>query len=374
MGPSESKLVVPTTASKLKYCRAQDVAAISFSGTVAYDGCKICTDPKSALYRTYVRNDQDCASAQINLYRYLGGEDGCGGGDEINYCAIGEKVLYEQNNASDCPDKNYQARKRVFSQTLRSCDRVLATTKRVCPADKAPALTCPADITLASMCPADVFTYLKCDPVSHQCTYKSTSGEDERVKACANSFAVCKDPEYLADKLVWEAFNADCKAKWDRQNLNDTWLPRISFGVYAVLLIAIVYSLVGAGAFSTTPVNNGNRPGTVGNSASGPLCTLKNNWGWLAFAVVAFLVGGLWMFSKHFDWIPSQTVENGVDVSFLNDNKKDEGDNSELIGGIVLSVIAGLAFVVLVVAFLASNCTQAGTPVSTFGNGLVSVQ
>jgi hypothetical protein len=325
---------VPTTASKLKYCRPQDVAAINFSEKVAYQGCKICSDPKSELYKTYVRDDQDCATAQINLERYMGGDEKCPtSGDEIAFCAFDEKGLYEQGNASDCPDVNYQLRKRTFSQNLRSCKRILATTRRTPPADGSPT-------PLASMCPADVFMFLKCDPVSHKCTYQSQSSKDdplraERVAACANSFELCKDEEYLADKKVWEAFNADCKAKWDRQNQNDFWLPVISLFILTNLLIAMVYSLFGAGAFS--PVGNG---GVAGSAAgSGVFCTLKSNWVILVVAFVVLLGGGLFLFANHFNWFPSED-------DFLQD--KEEGENGELIGGIVFSVLAGLVFMVFI--------------------------
>ena len=100
MGPSLSSLLSQSATPDLKYCRAQDLAARLFSETVKYEGCKICTDPKSAIYKMWVRNDQDCNTAQINPTRYWPGDRGCPPeASEIEFCALTRVISSKKVNS-----------------------------------------------------------------------------------------------------------------------------------------------------------------------------------------------------------------------------------------------------------------------------------
>ena len=360
MGPSLSSLLSQSATPDLKYCRAQDLAARLFSETVKYEGCKICTDPKSAIYKMYIRNDQDCNTAQINPTRYWPGDRGCPPeASEIEFCALSKDELYKNNNSSDCPDQGYQLKKGQFSERLRACNLVLETTNRVKPSDGSP-------IPLASMCPADVFTYLKCDRNSHQCTYTTTSKDQAVIDACKNSFENCQDPEYLQDKAVWTAYNEQCKAKWDSQNNWNFWMPLVSGVIMGLMLLAVVYSaVIGTGVTSSNQMTF--KANTTGNGAGGGvLCALKS--GWIVGIAIMGLFASIWpgMIAKSQQWPPFWNTDDAFLV--------DEGDSSTyLYGGIAMAVISFLLLVLCIVAYLMPSCTPV-VPVmaSGFGNRLVA--
>lgn len=443
----------------LQYCRPQDVAAITFSETVKYKGCKICTDPASQLYKTYVREDQDCATAKINLLRFKGtAANPCPTtGDDINYCAFDDTGLYGTDNTSDCNDDNYQARKQVYSKTLRACNRVLATTRAKPPADGGP-------IPMKSLCPVPIFSYLKCDPATHKCSYKAVSSDPATVAACQNSFDLtlgavtisvdnpatltfatphgltsrqevflrtsgvlptglvpnttyfvgivdslrvrlassaanldsgifiatsgtqsgahtllesCQDSEYVADKTVWEKLDANCRAKWDRQNSLDFWMPLVSIAFMSLLLIGMVVSTVMAGAFAPRS------PSAVAISSAaggGALCKFRS--GIVPLVGLGALLLGLWpgLVAYGLGWAPWNSS-----TSFLDDSNRD----SYLYAGIAVAVVAALILVIWLVALMSGPCVAgaiaapaqvAAAPVlsappiaSGFGNRITSI-
>jgi len=357
MGPVfSSSSQAATRGGELKYCRSQDLAAILFSETVKYEGCKICTDPKSAIYKMWIRDDQDCNTAQINPTRYWLGDYGCGPeSSEIEFCALSKDELYKNNNSSDCPDQGYQLKKGRFSEYLRACNLVLETSNVVKPSDGSP-------VPLASMCPADVFTYLKCDRNSHQCTYTTTSKDDAVKDACKNSFEHCQDPEYLQDKAVWTAYNEQCKAKWDSQNNWNLWMPLVSGVIMGLMLLVVVYSaVIGTGVTSSNQMTyKANATGNGAGSSGGKLCSLKK--GWIVGIAIVGLFASIWpgLIAKSQKWPPFWNTNDAFLI--------DDGDSSGfLYGGIAGAIFFFLLLVLCIVAYLMPSCTPV-IPASGFGN------
>lgn len=350
--------VLHTRMVALTYCRPQDVAAIIFSEKVAYDGCKICDDPKSELYKTYIRKDEDCATAKINLLTYKTTKSTpCPpGGDDINHCKFDDKALYGTDNTSDCPDENYQARKSVYSRVLRACTKILETTKAtpnptsLCPKDPVGFLKCVAKddkpIPMTSLCPVPISSFLKCDPTTRKCRYTSDSNEKDKVAACTNAFDGCQDSEYLADKAVWEKLNANCAAKWEHQNSLNLWMPLCSGVFILLILLGMMYTGVNAGATAERPPqNNGVVAG--GGGEPGWLCTLRG--GKFLLITAAFLAFGLGFLGYALGWW-LQSDDSGV--------PKESKDGVYFYLGIGLTAVGGLFFAVWCYALAVGSCEQ----------------
>lgn len=361
MGVTPSKSASIT--SLLQYCRPQDIAAIAFSETVAYKGCKICDDPTSRLYKTYVRDEADCGSARIDLYRYKGTENApCPTtGDELPYCAFTKESLQNAANSDDCPADDYQQRKRGFSQRLRACDKVLATTRAKAPPN-APSTP------MSLMCPVPIFAWLKCDPTTKKCKYTSPSGNPEAAAACSNTFENCEDPEYTADKLVWEKLDANCKRQWDHQNNINFWVPAVSAVLMLVTAAGMAVSMTRGGAFASGTVSGvsgagGNKAVATGKSA---ICSFGGKG--ILFVVVLLLLGGLWpgCVAKGLSWTP-WSANAFDDASELS---------TWLYTGIAVTVGAVLLLFFWIAATINSSCSAASTtptPVgSSFGNQLTN--
>jgi hypothetical protein len=221
------------TTKGAQYCRAQDIAALVFAQDVKYKGCSLCSDPGSPLWHSWVREGADCSAKTDPLVYKRTDLSPCEAGDELGYCMDSDDAL-KARSPDDCLDNGYQERKRVFSKLLRACKRVEATTV-------VPARTDGSPRPLRLMCEPKVFDYMKCNATTKECAYAPPSGAAAPVvAACANSFEGCEDPEYLADRKVWEALNANCKARWDAVASRNYWFVAVSAGVYAVLLLLLV--------------------------------------------------------------------------------------------------------------------------------------
>lgn len=344
MGPNLSTSAgASRRAITLTYCRPQDVAAIIFSETVKYDGCKICSDPESKLYKTYVRDDQDCATAQINLYRYRSTQKlPCPtGGDNFKDCSFDDKQLYGTDNTSDCPEDNYQARKSVYSRALRACDNILKTTMATKPPDGSP-------IPMTSLCPVPITSFVKCDPVKRKCRYTSESGDAEKVAACTNSFDNCQDSEYLADKEVWAKLNENCAARWESQNNLNFWMLSVSIGVISLILIGIIYTVIRAGAFADRPQSQAGSA-VAAETVSGNrnlYCSFRGKG--FFFVMVLVLLGGLGFLGYAMDWWKSDD----------NTISEEENPKGYLYTGIGLVSVAALGVLVWLYATIFGSCVN----------------
>jgi hypothetical protein len=221
----------------LQYCRSQDVAGMVFAQDVKYKGCSLCADSDSPLWHTWVKEGATCEKSPdvIKMLKYKRtASTPCEAGDELGYCVETDSDL-TKIYPNDCLDDAYQARKKVFSKLLRACNQVESTTVIPKPADGEPPRL------LRAMCEPKVFDYMKCDAVTKKCSYSAPAGASQQtVAACANSFDGCEDEEYLADRKVWEAYNANCEARWQATQNRDFWIMAISAVVYGLILLGIV--------------------------------------------------------------------------------------------------------------------------------------
>jgi hypothetical protein len=328
----------------LKYCRPQDVAAIIFSENVAYDGCKICEDATSKLYKTYVRKDQDCDPAKINIYRYKSTKNSpCPTVPDGN-CALTPDSLYAYGNASDCPDDNYQARKGVYSRALQACDKILDTTRATKPSGGE-----LSDIPMTSLCPVPISSFLKCDPTTRKCRYTALGGQNapaDKVAACTNAFDGCLDSEYLADKAVWEKLNANCAAKWEHQNSLNFYVPTVSIAFIVLIIMGMIYTGVNAGATSERPPSSST--GDAVNGDRGLLCTLRGGKFFLVALVLVLFGSGFLVY----------------DAVYSSDNVVVSSEESKptwyLIVGIIVLALGVVILLVWLGALYFGSCEPSG--------------
>jgi hypothetical protein len=265
--------------------------------------------------------------------------------------------LYGTDNTSDCPDDNYQQRKADFSRRLRACNQILATTRTPIPADG-------RERTLKSMCPVPITSFLECDPFSYICSYKSASGNSDAVAACANSFDGCRDSEYLADKEVWEKLNANCAARWERQKSRDFWMPAVSIGFMLLILVAMVFASVGAGAFAERPPYGMAASYAGGNSAS-VLCSFRGAG--VLIVVIAAIALGSWpgLLAYYYGWWPWNSEPSALD----------EGKSDNLLyAGIAVSAAAGLLLLLWLVATMGSSCVAPVVQVAQVANPQIAYE
>jgi hypothetical protein len=261
----------------------------------------------------YVAEGKSCDPARVNISRYLGDVQTCIDGDERAFCALTEASLLNEANENDCKNKDYQNRKRVFSQRWRACQEVLQYSNTT---DSTP---------LSSLCPPSVFSYLKCDSRTRQCSYRSGLADPDAIAACENKLTNCQDPEYLQDKAVWEKLNANCAEKWASKKQVDLWVP-LGSGLLMLLLVV----LIGVTAWrsqawtSAQPGSPATQPMPPGPSG---FCSVR---GWaLPIGGVALLLAGFWpgLVAVSQGWAPwGEAAE----------------DSGYLIGGVVMSVLGAI--------------------------------
>ncbi len=245
------------TESRPLYCRNPDIAVAYFAQS--YGGCIRCTEPdgpNAALYGSFI-NDSDidpnnplsgkmtCDVTKINPLAYQASNGlPCEAGSELGHCWDTFADLIDPtkgNSPYDCPNSAYQARKKGYSKSIRSCEVILDNTIVPPPTDGSPT-------PLVEMCPPNIFEYFdKCSPGTRECTYTSQDTDPYVVRSCANDLTDCQDPDYLTDFNKWQEWDDKCARSWAQwESLNPAaTIYSIVFYVVVIIIVIILFFVGG---------------------------------------------------------------------------------------------------------------------------------
>jgi len=246
----------------LKEREKEQKADSNFAGTKkGYLGCKRCESTASpeeiAIFGLFVQNDKACDPQQISNLHYIAPIDQPCGPSEAQ-CVADEAAMLKVS-PNECLDRGYQNRKKMYSEALLACG-ALQTALGVTNVEDIP--------PYSQQCPMYAFDHFKCRSSDKKCRYKPSgctnctgnpndfdfvstcdcSGVDESIiRACANSFEGCEDPEYVLDARTAANFTTRCAEEYSSYQNLDKWGTWGSLAAYALLLFLIVFLFLRGG-------------------------------------------------------------------------------------------------------------------------------